>query len=195
MSTVQSGDQYRQTIESMARAVQQGWWLFLLRGIAAIVFGILALVWPGLTLFVLIISFGVYVIFDGAVEVWNGFTNREQHDRWWVDVLIGLAGIIAGILIISLPGVTAVVAMYYIGAWMVITGLLQIFSAIKLRQEISGEWFLILTGLLSVVLGIIFFIWPGSGAVSLVWLIAVYAIVFGIILVIFSFRARKGFDV
>ncbi len=193
MSMQQPRIQQRDALSSLAAAVQQGWWMFLLRGLAAIIFGILALVWPGLTLFVLIISFGIWIIFDGVIEIWNGFTNREGHDRWWVDILLGLAGIIAGILIISLPGVTAVVAMYYIGAWMVITGVLQIFYAIKLREEISGEWFLVLTGLLSVILGIIFFIFPGSGAVSLVWLIAIYAIVFGIILIIFSFRARKGF--
>lgn len=193
MSTQQPGISQQQAMASIAGAVQQGWWLFLLRGIAAILFGILALAWPGLTLFVLIISFGVYVMFDGAVEIWNGFTNREGHDRWWVDVLIGLAGIVAGILIISLPGITAVIAMYYIGAWMVITGVLQVFYAIKLRQEISGEWFLVFTGLLSVILGIVFFVAPGSGAVSLVWLIAIYAILLGVALVIFSFRARKGF--
>lgn len=193
MSMQQPRIQQRDALASLASSVQQGWWLFLLRGLAAIIFGVLALAWPGLTLFVLIISFGIWIIFDGVVEIWNGFTNREGHDRWWVDILLGLAGIIAGILIISLPGITAVVAMYYIGAWMVITGILQVFYAIKLREEISGEWFLILTGLLSVVLGIIFFIFPGSGAVSLVWLIAIYAIVFGIILIVFSFRARKGF--
>lgn len=193
MSMQQPRIQQRDALASLASSVQQGWWLFLLRGLAAIIFGVLALAWPGLTLFVLIISFGIWIIFDGVVEIWNGFTNREGHDRWWVDILLGLAGIIAGILIISLPGITAVVAMYYIGAWMVITGILQVFYAIKLREEIFGEWFLILTGLLSVVLGIIFFIFPGSGAVSLVWLIAIYAIVFGIILIVFSFRARKGF--
>ncbi len=193
MSMQQPRIQQREAMASLAGAVQQGWWVFLLRGLAAVIFGILALVWPGLTLFVLIIAFGIWVIFDGVVEIWNGFTNREGHDRWWVDILLGIVGIVAGILIISLPGITAVVAMYYIGAWMVVTGILQIIYAIKLREEISGEWFLILTGVLSVILGIIFFIFPGSGAVSLVWLIAIYAIVFGIILVIFSFRARKGF--
>lgn len=193
MSMQQPRVQQREALASLAGAVQQGWWLFLLRGLAAVIFGILALVWPGLTLFVLIISFGVWIIFDGVVEIWNGFTNREGHDRWWVDILLGLAGIVAGILIISLPGITAVVAMYYIGAWMVVTGILQVIYAIKLREEISGEWFLILTGVLSVILGIIFFIFPGSGAVSLVWLIAIYAILVGIILIVFSFRARKGF--
>lgn len=186
--------QQREAMASLASAVQQGWWMFLLRGIAAIIFGILALVWPGLTLFVLIISFGVWIIFDGVIEIWNGFTNREGHDRWWVDVLLGLAGIIAGILIISLPGITAVVAMYYIGAWMVVTGILQVFYAIKLRQEISGEFLMILTGILSVILGIIFFASPGKGAVSLVWVIAIYAIVFGIFLIMFSFKAKKGFS-
>lgn len=189
-----STPQDRQALQGLLGSVQQVWWMFLIRGIAAVIFGLLALAWPGLTLFVLIIAFGIYVIFDGVLEIWNGFTNREGHDRWWVDILIGVAGVVAGILIISLPGITAVVAMYYIGAWMVITGVLQIIYAIRLRNEISSEWILIFSGLLSVILGVIFFIWPGGGAVSLVWLIAIYAILLGAALIVFAFRARKGFQ-
>lgn len=184
----------REALQGLLGAVQQGWWMFLIRGLAAIVFGILALAWPDLTLFVLIIAFGIYVMFDGVLEIYNGFANRSEHGRWWVDILIGLAGVVAGILIISLPGITAVVAMYYIGAWMVVTGVLQIIYAIKVREQIEGEWLLVVSGLISVILGIVFFIWPGGGAVSLVWLIAIYAILIGIALSIFALRARKGFQ-
>lgn len=170
------------------------WWVLLLRGIAAVVFGILAISMPGLTLFMLVITFGIYTIFDGVLEVWNGFTNREKHDRWWVDILIGLAGVIAGILIMSLPGVTATVAIYFIAAWMLVTGVLQIITAIRVRKEISNEWLLIISGALSAIIGLYFFAFPGDGAVSLVWVIGIYAIMFGILLVVMAFRARKGFE-
>lgn len=174
--------------------ISKYWWVLLLRGLAAVVFGILAVSMPGLTLFMLVITFGIYTIFDGVLEIWNGFTNRAQHDRWWVDVLIGLAGVIAGILIMSLPGVTARVAIYFIAAWMLVTGVLQIITAIRVRKEVSNEWLMILSGALSALLGVYFFAFPGGGAVSLVWVIGIYAILFGIMLVVMSFKARKGFE-
>lgn len=188
------GSIQNQVEQGMRQMLRENWWVLLLRGIAAIVFGVLAIALPGLTLFMLVITFGIYVIFDGVVEIWSGFTTRETNDRWWVDILIGLAGIIAGILIMSLPGVTAVVAIYFIGAWMVVMGILQIISALRVRAEIDNEWWLVLSGLLSVIVGLYFIAFPGDGAVSLVWLIGIYAILFGVILVVLAFRARKGFE-
>jgi len=178
----------------MLDALKEYWWVLLVRGLLAVAFGLVAVAWPDLTLFWVIMLFGVYVIGDGLAEIWSGFQNRSRHDRWWVEILIGLAGIVAGILIISLPGVTAVVAMYFIAAWMVVMGVLQVIYAIRLRETISNEWLIVLAGVLSVLLGLYFFAFPGDGAVSLVWLVGVYAILFGVILAIFSFRARKGFS-
>jgi len=176
------------------QAISKNWWVLLMRGLAAIVFGILAISLPGLTLFMLVIAFGAYAIIDGALEIWNGFTNREAHDRWWVDILIGLAGIVAGVLVIGLPGVTTIALMYVIAAWMVITGVLQVISALRMREEISNEWLIVLSGVVSLLLGLYFFAFPGDGAISLVWLIGLYAVFFGALLVAFAFRARKGFD-
>lgn len=190
MSDETTRDRFEQ---GMRDVMSKNWWILLLRGIAAIVFGILAIALPGLTLFMLVITFGIYTLFDGVVEIWSGFSTRETNDRWWVDILIGLAGVIAGILIMSLPGVTAVVAIYFIGAWMAVTGVLQIISALRLRAEISNEWWLILSGVLSVLVGLYFLAFPGDGAVSLVWIIGIYAILFGVMMVVVSFQARKGF--
>jgi uncharacterized membrane protein HdeD (DUF308 family) len=187
-------DSTRDQFEQGMRAfMSKNWWVLLLRGIAAIVFGILAIALPGLTLFMLVITFGIYTLFDGVVEIWSGFSHRETNDRWWVEILIGVAGVVAGILIMALPGVTAVVAIYFIGAWMVVTGVLQIISAVRLRAEIANEWWLILSGVLSVVVGLYFLVFPGDGAVSLVWIIGIYAILFGVMMVVLSFQARRGF--
>jgi uncharacterized membrane protein HdeD (DUF308 family) len=167
------------------------WWVMLLRGIAAIVFGVIAVAWPGLTVFVLVILFGAYTLADGIIEIWSGLQARNVHDRWWVEILIGLAGVVAGILVMTWPGVSALALMYVIAAWMVVTGVLQIIQAIRLRQEISNEWLLGLSGALSLLLGAYFFAFPGSGAISLVWVIGIYAIMFGILLMIFSFRVKN----
>jgi uncharacterized membrane protein HdeD (DUF308 family) len=149
---------------------------------------------PDITLFTLIILFGAYIVVDGVLEIWNGIMNRNVHDRWWVDILIGLAGVIGGLLVMTLPDVTATALMYFIAAWMVIVGILQIVYALRVRQEISNEWLIILAGLLSLLLGIYFFAFPGDGATSLVWLIGLYSILFGVLIVILAFRARKGFQ-
>ena len=142
----------------------------------------------------LVTLFGAYAVVDGALEIWNGVSNRTTHDRWWVDILIGLAGIVAGVLVMALPGVSTLVLMYFIASWMVVIGMLQIIYAIRARQEISNQWWIALSGALSVVIGLYFFAFPGDGAVSLVWLIGTYSIIFGVILVILALRARKGFD-
>lgn len=173
--------------------VSKYWWVMLLRGGLAVVFGIIAVVWPGITLLGLIWLFGAYAIGDGAVEIWSGIRNRQRHDRWWVEILIGLAGIVAGILVISWPGLSTLALMYLIAAWMVVMGVFQVIYAIRVRKEISNEFWIGLSGVLSVALGLFFFAFPGDGAISLVWLIGIYSIFFGVLLVIFAFRARKGF--
>ncbi len=178
-------------IQGLLRTLGKYWWIVLLRGIAAVIFGIVAVIWPGLTVFALVILFGAYVFVDGIIEIWAGIQARNAHDRWWVDILIGLAGVVAGILVMTVPGLSALALMYFIAAWMVVIGVLQIFYAIRLRQEISNEWMLGLSGLLSLILGIIFFAFPGKGAISLVWVIGIYAIVFGIILMVLSFRVKS----
>ena len=175
----------------MLTMLSRNWWVFLLRGAIAIVFGIMAIVWPGLTLSTLILLFGLYAIFDGVVAIWHGFTDRDDRDHRWANILIGVAGIIAGLLVIFLPGLSAIALIVLIGGWMIAIGVLEIVSAIRLRKVITNEVFLGASGLLSVLLGLFFLIFPGSGAVALVTVIGIYAILFGILLIVFSFRLRS----
>lgn len=166
------------------------WWLLALRGVAAILFGILAFIWPQLTLEVLIILFGVYVLIDGASNIVTGFSQRESNDRWWVMLLEGLVGILAGILTLVYPGMSAFILLYFIAAWAILTGVLEIVAAIRLRKEITGEWALALSGVASIIFGILLFLFPGTGALAVVWIIGSYAILFGALLIYLAFKVR-----
>lgn len=175
----------------MAAILHNTWWVLLLRGLAAIAFGVLTWVLPGISLGALVILFGVYAMADGILGVWAAIAGRKEHESWWVLLLWGLLGIGAGGLTFAAPGVTALVLLFYIAIWAIATGMLQIVAAIRLRKEIEGEWWLILGGLASVVFGILLVAQPGAGALAVLWLIAAYAIFFGILLVMLAFKARK----
>lgn len=164
------------------------WWAVVLRGVAAVVFGILAFIWPGLTLAVLVLLWGAYALIDGILDLIYAF--RMGGSQRWAPLLEGIAGILAGVLTFVWPGITALVLLYFIAAWAIITGLFEIVQAIRLRQEIHGEWLLVLGGIASVVLGIILLVAPGAGAVALIWAIGGYAIIFGLLLIALGFRLR-----
>jgi uncharacterized membrane protein HdeD (DUF308 family) len=132
----------------------RNWWVFLIRGIAAILFGIGAFLWPGLTIAVLVLMFGAYAFVDGIFAIIAGISARNESGRWWMMILVGLAGVVVGILTFVQPGITAIVLLYYIAAWAVISGIFQVISAIQLRKEIEGEWLLVLGGIASVIFGI-----------------------------------------
>src|SRR5262249_36326122 len=177
----------RPTLHALAKC----WWLVLLRGIAGIVFGILAFVWPGLTLAVLILLYGAYALVDGVFALVAAFTGgAKMVPTWWL-VVVGLLGIAAGLVTFLYPGITALVLIFFIGGWAIAHGIFEIVGAIKLRKEIDNEWWLILAGALSVIFGLIVLIAPGAGALGLIWAIAAYSIAFGIMLVGFSLRLRK----
>jgi len=167
------------------------WWLLLLRGIAAIVFGVLAFIWPGLTLLTLVILYGAFAIVDGVLALAAVF-GRTGPDvpKWWL-VLSGVLGIGAGLITLFWPGITALVLIIFIGAWAIVRGIMEIIAAIQLRKEIEGEWLLILAGALSVLFGLGVLIYPGAGAVALAWLIGIYAIAIGVVMVMLAIRLRK----
>ncbi len=175
----------------MENMLARNWWLIALRGVAAIIFGVLALVWPGITLLALTILFGAYALVDGFLAVIAALTHHTGNRRWWVVLLEGIAGIAAGILTFIWPGLSAFVLVLLIAAWAIVTGILEIWSAIELRRVIKNEWLLILSGLLSVVFGLLVAIFPGAGALAIVWLIGAYAIVFGVLFLILGFRLRS----
>jgi len=177
--------------ERLASILTRSWWLLLLRGIAAIVFGVLTWFQPGLSLAVLVLLFGAYTMADGILGVWAAIAGRNDHEYWWVLLLGGLLGIGVGIITFLAPGVTALALLFYIAIWAIATGVLQIAAAIRLRKEITGEWVLVLAGLASVVFGVLLMAQPGAGALAVLWLIASYAIVFGVLLVILAFKARR----
>jgi uncharacterized membrane protein HdeD (DUF308 family) len=171
----------------------ENWWLLLLRGIAAIAFGVLTFFWPGLTLLVLIFLWGIYAIADGILALWAAVANKAAGKiapRWWL-AIVGLAGISAGVLTFVWPGMTALVLLMFIAAWAIISGVFQIWGAIQLRKEIEGEWMLGLSGLLSVAFGVIVIAQPGAGAVAVIWLIGWFAILLGCCYMAFSLRLRK----
>jgi uncharacterized membrane protein HdeD (DUF308 family) len=179
------------TPRPMLHALAKSWWLVLLRGIAAIVFGVLAFIWPGLTLLTLVLFYGAYALVDGVLALIAAFTGSAKPvPTWWL-VLIGLFGIAAGLVTFLWPGITALVLIIFIGAWAIAHGIFEIVGAIKLRKEIDNEWWLILAGALSVLFGILVLAAPGAGALGLIWVIGAYSIVFGILLVGLSLRLRK----
>jgi len=167
------------------------WWLVMLRGLAGIAFGILTFVWPGLTLWTLILFYGAYVIIDSVTALLAAATGyAKPFSLWWL-ILVGLSGVAAGLVTIFWPGITALVLIIFIGTWAIAHGLLEIIGAIQLRKEIDNEWMLIIAGALSVIFGLIVVMFPGAGALGLVWAIGSYAIAFGGLLVGFSLRLRK----
>jgi len=173
-------------------ALAENWWLLLLRGIAAIVFGILAFVWPGITLLSLTLLWGAYALADGVLALWAAISGKgaEIASRWWLAV-VGIAGILAGLLTFGLPGTAMQVLLIFISSWAIVIGAMQIWGAIQLRKEIEGEWLLIVSGLLSIAYGIILIVQPGAGALALVWLIGWYAILLGVDYVALAVRLRK----
>jgi uncharacterized membrane protein HdeD (DUF308 family) len=175
----------------MLSMLTRNWWTFALRGLAAIIFGILALIWPQQTLLALVLLFGAFALVDGILDVIAGIASYRYFENWWAVLLRGVAGIVIGVLTFFWPNITALVLLYFIAAWALITGIFEIVAAIQLRRVITGEWMYILGGLLSIVFGVLLFVFPVAGAVSVIWLIGIYAILFGIALIILAFRLRS----
>lgn len=177
--------------ENLAAIFLRKWWVLLLRGLISIAFGFLIWVQPGISISALVLMFGAYSMADGILGAWTAVAERKVHEHWVVLLLQGLLGIGVGLLTFLAPGITTLGLLFYIAIWAVATGVLEIVVAIRLRKEIQGEWLLILSGLVSVVFGVVLMVRPGVGALALLWLIATYAIVFGILLVMLAFKARS----
>lgn len=168
--------------------ISGNWWALLLRGIAALLFGLAALFWPGITLYVLIIFFGAYTLVDGVFAIVAGI--RGSGGRRWVFLAEGVLGILAGLIALLYPGMTAFVLLYVIAIWAILTGLIRVVMAVWLRREIENEWFLVLSGVLSVLFGVFLAAMPGAGLLSLVWLIGIFELILGVALIILGFEVR-----
>jgi uncharacterized membrane protein HdeD (DUF308 family) len=166
------------------------WSALALRGVLAILFGLLVFAWPGITLWVLIVFFGAHALVDGVLALVAAVRGSASGVRWWGMLLEGILGIATGIIAFLMPGLTALVLLYLIAAWAIITGVFEIIAAIRLRKEIEGEWLLGLRGVLAILFGVILFANPGAGALAVLWLIGVFSIIFGVVELILAFRLR-----
>lgn len=175
----------------MIRELAKYWWLMVLRGVLAIIFAIMAFAWPGITLSFLVVFLGVYFLIDGIFSLIHGFRIRKTDTHWWALVLEGLLGIVAGIVCLSMPGITVIFLVGLVALWSVVTGLLEIILAIRLRKEIQHEWILIIAGVFSVIFGILLFVQPLAGVIVISWWLGLYALFFGIFMITIGARLKK----
>lgn len=169
----------------------KSWWLILLRGLAAIAFGIAAFAWPRLTVITLILLFAAYVLADGFFALFAAIKGREHGmPTWWLAV-IGLLGVAIAAVTFFWPGVTATLLMMMIGGWALVRGIFEVVAALQLWKEFDDAWMLVLSGVISIVFGGAVLLMPGAGALALVWLIGAYALLFGLILVVLAFRLKQ----
>jgi len=175
----------------MEFALSRNWWLLVVRGVLAVLFGVMALLWPGLTFLVLVLFFGAYALLDGIAALVSAVSGHHGRDRWWALLFEGIVGIAAGGITLFWPGITELALLAVIAFWAMATGIFEILTAIRLRRQMEGEWTLGLAGALSFVFGALVVLMPRAGALALVWLIAAYAILFGVLLIALGFQLRN----
>ena len=161
-----------------------------MRGIGAIIFGFLAIMWPGLSLLTLVLLYGVFVLFDGGLALGAAIMGGTAEPRWWL-ALVGVLGIAAGAVTLMWPSITGFILLLFIAAWAITAGVFEIIGAIRLRKEIEGEWWLIATGILSVLFGVLILMFPGAGALGLAFAIGWFANIYGALLVGLSWKLKK----
>jgi uncharacterized membrane protein HdeD (DUF308 family) len=177
--------------DTMWSDLGRNWGWIVVRGIAAVIFGVLALVLPGITLAALVLLWGAYALADGIIALIAAFRIRDRGKPFWALVVVGILGVAAGILTFIWPGMTAIVLLAFIAAWSLVMGIFQIIAAVRLRKSIENEWLLGLSGLLSIIFGVLMLINPGAGALAVIWVIGAYAIVFGVLLIALGLKLRS----
>jgi uncharacterized membrane protein HdeD (DUF308 family) len=174
----------------MDMVLARNWWALALRGLLAILLALIAFALPGVFLVSLVLLFSAYLLVDGVFSIVAGLRAAQRHERWWPLALEGLVDIIAGVVVFTLPAAATLWFVYLVSAWSILTGLFRITAAIRLRRQIRGEWLLILNGVLSVLFGVVIALSPLLGLVIVAWIIGMYALLFGILLVALGFRLR-----
>jgi uncharacterized membrane protein HdeD (DUF308 family) len=172
------------------KALAARWWMLVVRGLAAVSFGVVALAWPGISLLALVLLWAAYALLDGVVSVAVAARAGEEGRRWGWMLFEGLVGIGAGVLTAIWPGITAFVLLMVIAVWAVLTGIAEIVAAIQLRHVIRGEWMLAVSGVLSIGFGVVTMILPGPSALALVTILGLYAVVFGVLVTALGFRVH-----
>ena len=174
-----------------ADSLARNWWAVLLRGIAGVLFGIITFIAPGISLATLVLVYGAYALVDGVFAVVSAVRRHGSTDRWWVMLIEGIAGIAAGLVTFFWPGITALALLYLIAVWSLLTGVMEVIAAVRLRKIIAGEWLLALSGVLSIGFGVLLALFPAPGALAVVLWIGAYAIVFGCLLIALGLRLRS----
>jgi uncharacterized membrane protein HdeD (DUF308 family) len=189
---VGSGVRVPLAVSALLGTLAENWWLLLLRGLAAIAFGVIAFFWPGITLVALTYLWGAYAIADGIIAIGAAFSasGGDAGPRWWLG-LSGVVSILAGIVAFAYTGMTALVLLMFIAVWAIVIGVLQLYAASQLRKVIDNEWWLILSGLLSIAFGAVLIAWPGTGALAVIWTIAWFAVFFGCMFIGLAFELKK----
>jgi uncharacterized membrane protein HdeD (DUF308 family) len=175
----------------MVGLITRNWWTWLIRGIAAIIFGILAWIWPGITWITIAIFFGAYALVDGIFAIIGTIRAAGAGERWWPLLIEGIVGIL--IAASAFYDIRIVMAALFvtIAVWAILTGIFEIVAAIQLRKHIANEFWMILGGLASIAFGVLMFFYPVIAAITIIYIIAIYAVIFGIIMIGFSFRLRS----
>ena len=178
----------------MELALARNWWSLVLRGLVGVILGIIAFSWPGITLASIVMLFGAYALVDGIVNLIGAVKAARAHERWGALILEGIVGIGAAAVTVMWPAITLFALIFLIGAWAVITGAMEIAAAIRLRNYISGEWLLLLSGILSLVFGFLVMVQPLAGALVVALWLGAYALIFGVVLIALGFRLRSMRD-
>jgi uncharacterized membrane protein HdeD (DUF308 family) len=173
------------------QVIRRNWWMLALRGVFAVIFGLIALFAPRIALLAFIYVFAAYALIDGIVAVVIAIQERGSLSRWGWVLFEGIISILAGIVAIVYPGLTALVLLYIVAFWAIVTGILEIVAAFAIRGFAAREWALGLAGILSIIFGIILFVFPGAGLLSILWLVGIYAIIFGILFIVRAFQLRS----
>jgi uncharacterized membrane protein HdeD (DUF308 family) len=176
--------------DGLATVLSRNWWKLLLRGLVAIGFGVLTFSNPGISLAALVLTFGVYALIDGILAIWTAIAGRDRIEHWVVLLLGGLSSFGIGVITFMAPGITAIALLFYIALWAILVGVIGIIAGVRLRKEITGEWALILSGLVAVAFGVFLIARPGVGALSILSILATFAILYGILLSMVAFKVK-----
>jgi len=174
----------------VADTFTRNWWLLAIRGLAAVLFGVLAFMWPGLTLLTLVFLFGIYAVVNGVLALAVAYKARKGYPRFGALVIEGVLSIVAGVIAFAMPGITALSLLILIACWAIVTGVFEIVAAVRLRKAVTHEWLLVIAGIASIAFGVLVMIMPGAGALALVWWIGAYTFAFGVLLMLLAFRMR-----
>lgn len=171
--------------------ISRKWWTWILRGVLAVLAGVVALIWPNISIQAILILLGIYLIADGLLTAAVSILHRRQAANWWFFLAEGVMGLVIGFFALVFPHIMAVAVVYLVAFWALVTGILEILAAVQLRRQMAGEWLLLLAGILSLIIGIVFIVLPHAGIVLIVWLLAFYLILFGVLMTVLGIRMRS----